>query len=246
MTVDRARVLGVIPARGGSKGLPGKNLRELGGRPLIAWTIDAALRARSLSRVIVSTDDEAIASAAQSRGCEVPFERPAHLATDEATSIDVLRHALESMDATFDYAVLLQPTSPFRTTEDIDACVTACTRDGFPACVSVTEAAKPPHWMFTRSDEGRLVPVLPGGLKTRRQDYATVYALNGAIFVVEVAWFSAHGALVHGDAYAYPMPEERSLDIDTAYDLKLANLILSEDIDGQSNRIHDQNQVRRA
>ena len=119
MKADR-KILAVIPARGGSKGLPRKNLLPLGDRPLICWTIAAALAAKRITRVIVSTDDREIAAAAAACGCEVPFLRPPQLATDTAGSADVMRHAVDSLEEDYDWLMLLQPTSPFRTADHID------------------------------------------------------------------------------------------------------------------------------
>ena len=159
-------VLGLIPARGGSKGVPGKNLRTVGGKPLIAWTVSAAHRAKTLDRVILSTDDAEIAEVARAYDCDVPFMRPAELATDDAAMLDVVRHAIRSLEETYDYVVLLQPTSPLRTAGDIDAAVELCHGDQAATCVSVCEPEKSPFWNYYRCDGATLSPVLPEPLKT--------------------------------------------------------------------------------
>lgn len=212
-------VLAVITARGGSKGVPRKNVRSLGGQPLIAWTVRAALEAACVARVVVSTDDAEIAEAAREAGAEVPFLRPAALASDTATSVDVMAHALNAVPG-FDRAVLLQPTSPLRTGADLDAGFALW--QGVPGaggCVSVCEAAESPWLMFQIDQEGRLKRLLPvptGGL--RRQDLPKALVLNGAFYFFEVARFRAEGRLVFDDGLAYEMPVERSMDIDTLED----------------------------
>ena len=166
MTFKPTRILGVIPARGGSKGVPGKNIRLLAGKPLIAWTIAAAARSRSLGRTIVSTDDPKIAEIAAQWGGDVPFLRPPELATDTATSEDAVFHALDSVSGPYDWVCLLQPTSPLRTAEDIDACIDACIRGGADCAFSVTEAPKSPYIMYRMDGTGRLEPLLPQPART--------------------------------------------------------------------------------
>lgn len=222
------RVLALIPARGGSKGLPGKNVRELGGKPLIAWTIEAAQRARYVHRVVVSSDDEAIIAVARAWGAEVPFVRPAALAQDDTPSMDVVMHALEHI-AGVEWLVLLQPTSPLRTANDIDAALERCWQAGAPACVSVTPAATPPHWMFQLSDTGHLQALLPEDQRPqRRQDAPTWYALNGAVYVARIDWLRQMRTFFSRETVAYAMPPERSVDIDTALDWQLAACLLAQ------------------
>ena len=218
-------VLAVIPARGGSKGIPGKNIRAVGGKPLIAWTILAARASRHIDRLILSSDDPEIIDVARQFGCEVPFVRPAELATDEAPGTAPLVHALEAMPGA-DYAVLLQPTSPLRTGEDIDGCIALCADREAPSVVSVTRSEKHPAWMY-KLDEGRLRPVLGQvSESTRRQDLSPVYSLNGAIYVVAVEPFKRHHAILSEQTLGYPMPAERSIDIDTPLDLEIADFLL--------------------
>src|SRR5690606_9725040 len=123
------KVLGLITARGGSKGIPRKNIKLLGGKPLIAWTIDAALKSRYIDRLILSSDDNEIISIAKSLNCDVPFVRPSELATEISSSMDVVLHALDHVGEFFDFLLLLQPTSPFRTSEDIDAIIESCIKN---------------------------------------------------------------------------------------------------------------------
>jgi len=220
-------IIGVITARGGSKGLPGKNLAPLGGRPLIAWTIKAGQSASSLDRLIVSTEDETIAEVAQALGCEVPFRRETHLARDETPSIDVLIHALEQCPG-YDYVVLLQPTSPLRTAEDVDTAIRFCIECSAPACVSVSRAKKSPQWMFTMDEKAHLSPATSSySIPNRRQDLQSVYVLNGAIYVADIDWLRTERTFFGPQTVAYEMPVDRSLDIDTEHDLRVAEVYLA-------------------
>lgn len=212
-------LLAVIPARGGSKGLPGKNIAELGGRPLIAWTIAAAKSAVAVTRVIVSTDDQAIADAAASAGADVPFLRPASLSTDTASSVDVMAHALRQSPG-YPQAVLLQPTSPFRTGADIDAAHALMNRFAAPSCVSVTTVTESPYLMFEAMNDGRLSRLLPEPMSgLRRQDLPHVVRLNGAMYFVRPEQFLADRCFLHADSVGYEIPAERAMDIDDAEDL---------------------------
>ena len=212
-------VLAVIPARGGSKGLPGKNILPVQGRPLLAWTADAALAARALDRVVVSSDADAILAAARACGVE-PLRRPAELATDTATTLDVIVHALDACPG-HDIVVVLQPTSPLRTAADIDGALERFAATGAPSCVSVCEAEQSPYWMYRLGAGQALLPVVDGTPQaTRRQDLPTVYVLNGAVYVADAAWLRTTRAFVAAGTVAHVMPVERSLDIDTAQDFE--------------------------
>lgn len=223
------RVLALVPARGGSKGVPRKNLRLLGGKPLIAWTIEAARAARRVTRVVVSTDDPEIAGIARGCGADVPFLRPPGLATDEAGMLGVVRHALTSLlpDA-FGHVALLQPTSPLRSPEDIDAAVRLCQEGGASSCVSVTELAKSPQWMYRLGPDGRLEPLLAAAPPdARRQDLAAAYALNGAVYVARCGRILDGGGFVEPGTVAHVMPPERSVDIDTEFDFVTAGALIA-------------------
>lgn len=215
------KVLAIIAARGGSKGLPRKNVLPAGGRPLIAWTIEAALKSNCISRVILSSDDEEIIATALEYGCEVPFRRPADLSSDTASSMDVVFHALDQVPG-YDYVMLLQPTSPLRTAEDIDAAFALLRKSQAPACVSVCPVEESPYWMYRLEHESRLHRIfdLPEGVK-RRQDLPKVYLLNGAIYVAKVSWYLVARTFLTADTVGYVMPRDRSLDIDTAEDFAI-------------------------
>jgi CMP-N-acetylneuraminic acid synthetase len=216
------RVLGLIPARGGSKGVPRKNVRDLAGKPALAWTVEAALASSSLARVVVSTDDEAIATVARAGGAEAPFVRPAELAGDETTDLPVYRHALQALGDGFDAVAWLRPTAPLRTAEDIDAAVTLLDETGADCVRSVCPAEHNPYWMGTIED-GRLVPLL-GEVPSRRQLLPEVVRLNGAVDVVRCA--SVRDELFAGDVRTYVMPVERSVELDTELDFLLAEALL--------------------
>lgn len=214
------RVLAVIPARGGSKGLPGKNILPVAGRPLLDWTVCAARDARSIDRTVLSSDDALIIETARRLGCDVPFIRPHELATDTAETVDVVLHALE-MAPGYDVVVVLQPTSPLRTSQDIDAACALWVGSGAPACVSVSPVAQSPYWMYRMDPANRLEPIIPESLpRSRRQDLPEVVALNGAIYVADAAWLRATRRFVTERTVAYVMPTERALDIDTATDFE--------------------------
>ena len=214
-------VLAVITARGGSKSIPRKNVRPLGGRPLIAWTVRAALEAACIARVVVSTDDEEIAQVARDAGAEVPFLRPTELASDTATSVDVMLHALDMVPG-YGHAVLLQPTSPFRTGTDLDAGFELWQGSpGAGGCVSVCAAAESPWLMYGADDSGRLRRLLPAPSEgLRRQDLPKALILNGAFYFLNVSRFRAEGRLVFEDGLGFEMPVERSRDIDTFDDFE--------------------------
>lgn len=224
--INGKTVLAIIPARGGSKGVPRKNIRNLVGKPLIAWTIVAAKKSAYIDRLILSSDDPEIIDVAKHWGCEAPFVRPADLARDDTPGIDPILHALKELPG-YDYVVVLQPTSPLRTGEDIDGCIACCEEKLATACVSVTEPAHHPQWMFTLNDAEVLLPISEQrGI--RRQDLPAVYALNGAVYVAQTAWlFEARNFLGEG-AHGYVMPSSRSIDIDTEQDIAFAACLLQQ------------------
>lgn len=224
------KTLAVIPARGGSKGLPGKNLRPLAGRPLLAWTIEAARQAGTVDRVILTSDDPAIMEAARAWGCEAPFQRPAELADDTTPTQAALHHAMEMMAGQgFTHVLLLQPTSPLRTAADIDAAGRLLEASGAPACVSVCRLDKPLEWLYTQDREGLLAPAIEARSRvSRRQDGTPVCTPNGALYLARWDWIRARADFFGPGVIGYPMPAERSLDIDTLDDLERAEALLAE------------------
>jgi CMP-N,N'-diacetyllegionaminic acid synthase len=231
MSYEGLRLLGLIPARGGSKGLPGKNVRPLCGKPLIAWTAQAAAASAYLDAVVVSTDDDAIAAAAASAGAEVPFMRPEHLAGDDAAMIDVVLHAIDSLAETgrvFDAVVLLQPTSPLRATADIDAAIERLGDDRVRAVVSVCPAEHSPLLAGELPPDGSLSKFLrPTDRTANRQSLPVFHRLNGAVYVARADWLRHERAFLGEGSFAYVMPAERSVDIDSELDFAIAECLLS-------------------
>ncbi len=217
-------ILGLITARGGSKGIPRKNLADLGGKPLIAWTIEAALESSALDRVVVSTDDPEIAEVSRQYGAEVPFMRPPDLAGDKSAHIPVIQHALrwaeESAGSLPDYICLLQPTSPFRTAQHIVRAVALLKENNADAVVSVCEAKTHPFLTRKVDENGLLKPFMPmpaGYL--RRQDFPPAFEINGAIYLCRSAIVMEEGTLLPEKTKALIMDDQSSLDIDTPEDL---------------------------
>ena len=222
-------VLGIIPARGGSKAIPRKNLVPLLGRPLIVYTCDAALRSKLLSRVIVSTDDEEIASVTRAAGIEAPFLRPSALAEDSTPMIAVVEHALTALAPYHPHViVLLQPTSPLRTSEHIDGAIRLLTESDADTVVTVVEV---PHQFnpvsVMRMKDGLLTPYTEGPQILRRQDKPRIYARNGPAVLVARRSVVERGGLYGERIRALEMSKMDSIDIDDAEDLVLAELWLS-------------------
>ncbi len=220
--IDHKKILAIIPARGGSKGIPRKNLIEVGGKPLLAWTIEVGLQSRFIDRLILSSEAPEIRETAKKYGCEVPFIRPQELATDEATTANVVLHALNKLEDSYDYIVLLQPTSPLRTTQDIDSCIEECHKRDAPSCATVSATDNSPFWMYFLDPENHMQPIIETTIRpTRRQELPTAYALNGAVYVVQRELFQKTGNFITEDTIAHIMPKERALDIDTELDLNI-------------------------
>lgn len=221
-------ILALIPARGGSKGLPRKNVLRLHDKPLIAHTIEAAKRSQYIDRLIVSSDDSEIIMVAREWGCEAPFVRPAELASDTADGLAVVRHAIGALKQQYDYVINLQPTSPLRSTADIDAAIELCAGASAATCASVTAAEQSPYWMMTRDADGKSHYIVSSqDIPARRQLAPSAYILNGAIFVTAVPHLLAGGSDVEDGMLSYIMPPERSIDIDDAADFRQAEALLS-------------------
>lgn len=221
------KILAVIPARGGSKGVPGKNIKLAGGKPLIAWMIEAARASAYIDRLILSSDDEKIIKVAQKYNCEVPFVRPPELALDNSLVSDVIVHALNKIPG-FDYIMLLQPTSPLTETKDIDGCIDFCIQNKANATVSVTEPGKSPYWMFNIDGDKKLVPLLGEKyLNMRRQDLPNIYMPTGAMYIAQIHWFLKNRSFYSSSTKGYNIPVERSLDIDSELDFNQLEVILS-------------------
>jgi CMP-N-acetylneuraminic acid synthetase len=232
-------ILAVIPARGGSKGVPRKNIRELGGKPLITYTIEAALGSRYISRLIVSTDDEEIANISQNWGANVPFLRPAELATDTAKAIEVVKHALLEMEkldnCEYPVIVYLEPPAPFKISEDIDACIELFFKQNPASVVSVNEANQFHPILMKKIENDQLKPIWkdePEGVP--RQFYnPTAYMRNGSVYVIRKEHIL--NDVFYGEPIVpYIMPDERSICIDSILDWYAAEaMILAKSNAGQ-------------
>lgn len=224
--------LAIIPARGGSKGLPGKNIRPLAGTPLITYTIRAAQEAKSIDRIIVSTDDEDIATISREAGAEVPFLRPENLSGENATSIDACLHVLEQAKEMSGYhpdiVAFLQPTSPLRSAPDIDAAANFLIQSGADSVVGVKPVTEYPQWMRSMDDEQRLRPLFEDTPKPPpRQELEPFYLVNGAIYLSTTASLLKYKDFYGIDTRGYLMPEERSIDIDTLNDFQRAEELIA-------------------
>lgn len=221
------KILAIIPARGGSKGVPRKNIKMLAGKPLIAWTIEEAKQSRFIDRCIISTEDEEIKKVAEIWGGELPFMRPAELAQDDTPGIEPVLHAI-TMIPGYDFVVLLQATSPLRTMEDIDGAIACCLENDCESCVSMTEAENSPYWMYRMDEKDRLKPVLEieAGKSYQRQVLPKVYRLNGAVYVASVDFLQRQHDFIGDDTIGYIMPSERSYDIDSLADFEMVELLM--------------------
>jgi CMP-N,N'-diacetyllegionaminic acid synthase len=229
------RVLGLIPARGGSKGVPRKNIRLLGERPLLEYTATAARAARRLARVILSTEDEEIADVGRRCGLEVPFLRPAELARDETPMLPVVVHALrwlEERGSRFDAVCLLQPTNPFRRSEDIDACVVLLEAQGADAVVTVLPVPPEynPHWVYFRSEAGgiRLATGEPAPIG-RRQDLPPAFHREGSVYVVRSDVVLDQKSLYGRFLVGYEIDPRRSVNVDSLDDWARAERLLCDE-----------------
>jgi CMP-N,N'-diacetyllegionaminic acid synthase len=229
--ISGKKVLAVITARGGSKGIPRKNIREIGGKPLIAWSIEAAKKSKYIDKLVLSSEDPEIISVAKGLGCEAPFVRPKELAQDDTPGVDPVLHALEKLEG-YDYVVLLQPTSPLRSAGDIDACIENCVKQKASSCVSVSEPSKSPYLTYKMDTKSLLLPLLKGKFQ-RRQDLPQAYGVNGAVYVAKSEWLKNKKGFMGEDTIGYVMPPERSIDVDTELDIVFVEALLKINRGGQ-------------
>lgn len=225
--------LAIIPARGGSKGIKDKNIINLKGKPLIAYTIEAAIESQVFDEIMVSTDSLKIAEISKSFGAKIPFLRPKELASDNAKTVDVIIHALNyyiNQNIEFDYFMLLQPTSPLRNSKDIQNAVNLLFEKNANSIVSVCETEHSPLWSNTLPDDLSLANFIKQEVKNiPRQELPKYYRINGAIYISNVDFFISEKDFYGEKSYAYVMPPERSIDIDNLVDLKLVEILLGGD-----------------
>ncbi|MEK7144835.1 MAG: acylneuraminate cytidylyltransferase family protein [Patescibacteria group bacterium] len=224
------KILCIIPARGGSRRLPGKNIKLLNGVPLIGYAIRAAKGSQYVDTVIVSTDDEEIARVAREQGADMPFMRPTELASDTATTLPVLEHAvgfLEEKGLHFDLILLIQPTVPGVESHDVDAAIEKLVVTGANSCVSVCEIVERPEWMYRMGEGARVTPYVETTV-THSQDMEKLYRVNGAVYVMtHDTVMKRHLIRDNESCVAVMMPMERSTDIDTPMDFIIAETLLT-------------------
>lgn len=230
------KTLAIIPAKGASQRLQQKNLRLLGGRSLLGWTVRVALAAQTFDKIIVSTEDERIAQEAQRLGVEVPFLRPQHLAVDPAGVVDVCLHALEELEANseiFDTLIILLPSSPFRAVADIQGSLEQYLASQANFLMSVTKLEPSPLQALILDESGFLTPLHPEwigrlGAKAKPDEIPYLVSSNGAITIVDVEQFKQEKQYYAYPLMAYEMPWHRSLDVDTEQDIALGEFLLQQ------------------
>ncbi len=223
------RILAIIPARGGSKGIPRKNIISVNGKPLIQYTIDVAKKSKYIDRIIVSTEDEEIADIALSSGAEVPFLRPKELAQDETKTIDVLVDVIKKLKLSgkeYDYSILLQPTQPLRQPFHIDESIERLIELNEDSLISISEVKEHPILMKTIDENGKLQNLLNSRSDIRRQDFSKIYKVNGAIYINKINEQFNKNTSLNDNKIAYIMDKKYDLDIDEPEDLLFLEFML--------------------
>lgn len=221
--------LAIVPARKGSKRLPNKNIKELNNKPLIAYTIEASLKCKYITKTVVSTDCENIKRISLNYGAEVPFLRPNELSLDETKSIDVITHVINNLEEQYDYIILLQPTSPLRDYLEIEKAINLLNEKNADAIISVCETEHNPIWSNTLDHTKNMENFLDKKfINSRSQDLNKFYRLNGAIYICKTDILKKQNTLfIDKNIFAYEMPQEKSVDIDTKLDFIIAEAILN-------------------
>ncbi|MCO5113694.1 MAG: acylneuraminate cytidylyltransferase family protein [Bdellovibrionaceae bacterium] len=223
-------ILALITARGQSKGIPRKNIKQLGKHPLIAWTIEAAKKSKYLDDIVLSTDDNEIAAIAEQYGCKVPFIRPNHLALDTSTSMDVILHALEEVNKQYDYLLLLQPTSPFRSYQDINGIIETTIDQNALMSVSVIKQRKPPQYSFMICDN-KLKQIIPSTTQLRRQDFPLTYEHNGSLYLSDTSFLKKEKNYLNNKIIPFIMEGlGASVDLDTMDDWLYAEFLIEKNL----------------
>ncbi|MEJ5038297.1 acylneuraminate cytidylyltransferase family protein [Acinetobacter johnsonii] len=228
--IGQYQVTALIPARGGSKRLPRKNVKLLGDKPLISWSIEAAKASKYIDKVVVSTDNEEIKQVSEQYGAEVPFLRPEHLSNDHASSFDVIKHAIVylGLDQTNELIVLLQPTSPLRLVSELDTALEFFITKNAKGIVSISETEHSPMWSNTLPENGCMSDFIRPEVQGKRsQDLPKFFRLNGSIYIYETLSLLEQGKIFFNESvYGFETSSETSVDIDTALDFKIAETIL--------------------
>lgn len=230
--INDKNILVIIPARGGSKGIPRKNIKELNGKPLIAYTIEEAKKSQYIDRIVISTEDEEIAAVSKKFGAEIPYLRPKELAQDNSPTVDCVIHMLnwlqQNEEYVPDYICLLQCTSPLRTFKDIDGTIEKMINTGMDGAVSICEAEINPYWTNI-FDGNKLKNFIDEGKKIiRRQDLPKIYNINGSIYVIKIEPLLRKKTFEVENITGYIMNNENSIDIDNEIDFKFAELLIKE------------------
>lgn len=230
--INNKKILAIIPARGGSKGIPRKNVRELNGKPLIAYTIEEAIKSKYMDRVVVSTEDEEISAVSRKFGAEIPYLRPKELAKDSSPTIDCALHMInwlkENENYIPDYVCLLQCTSPLRTFEDIDGTIEKMINTSMDGAVSICEAEVNPYWTNVFFGDKLKYFIEEGKQVKRRQDLPKIYRINGAVYLVKTNVLLKYRTFEVEQLTGYIMKNENSVDIDTELDFKIAEVFIKE------------------
>lgn len=230
--IGQYRVTALIPARGGSKRLPRKNVKLLVDKPLIAWSIEVAKASKYIDRVVVSTDDEEIKQVSEQYGAEVPFLRPEHLSNDHASSFDVIKHAIVflGLDQTNELIVLLQPTSPLRLVSELDTALEFFIAKNAKGIVSISETEHSPMWSNTLPKDGCMSDFIrPEVLGKRSQDLPKFFRLNGSIYIYETLSLLEQAKIFFDESvYGFETSLKTAVDIDTDLDFKIAEILLKE------------------
>ena len=223
--INDKTILAIIPARGGSKLLPRKNVLPLAGKPLIVWTIEAGLKSRYIDKVIVTSDDDEIQKISLEAGSKI-IKRPHKLAKDNTNLNDVIKHVINILEEQYDIVMVLQPTSPLRKAEDIDNALEIMDQVKAPAVISVCKANKPLNWHFSVKVDGTLKPILQNKIISNRQEYESTYIPNGALYISKTEYFKITNTFYNDLTIAYIMSQEKSVDIDSQLDFVIAETLI--------------------
>lgn len=234
------KILAIIPARGGSKGLPGKNIKKLLDKPLIGWSISQAIESKYIDKIFVSTDSQEIADVAECFGVKVPSLRPSYLASDTASSMDFIEYTINMMEKHgeyFDYLILLEPTSPLRDVEDIDKSLeTLINHPNAKSIVGVCKSEGQHPISLTKIQDGFLVPYIERTASVRRQDLETLYFFEGTIYATSIEGFRRYRLFYHKECLAYIVPKWKSFEIDDFIDFTIIESIMKLKQNGYFNK----------